>query len=221
MAKRKQTEYIQGHATHRRTEGDYMGVLLDAVTLDDWRGVVTGALQAAKGGDPQARNWLAQSPSHQAVMIATAQPWDEEMRERIARHQTDRAERVPGMQTVEEPLALGETLARYSQPQTLVVVDCLTLWLTNLLMPAENNEQNEAAAHAARAQVAMVLRAIENAAGPVVLVGNEIGLGVIPLGRETRAFVDALGLLNQQVAQACQRVTFMAAGLPLTLKGTA
>lgn len=168
-----------------------------------------------------ARNWLAQSPSHQAVMIATAQPWDEEMRERIARHQTDRAERVPGMQTVEEPLALGETLARYSQPQTLVVVDCLTLWLTNLLMPAENNEQNEAAAHAARAQVAMVLRAIENAAGPVVLVGNEIGLGVIPLGRETRAFVDALGLLNQQVAQACQRVTFMAAGLPLTLKGTA
>ena len=60
MAKRKQTEYIQGHATHRRTEGDYMGVLLDAVTLDDWRGVVTGALQAAKGGDPQARNWLAQ-----------------------------------------------------------------------------------------------------------------------------------------------------------------
>ena len=60
MAKRKQTEYILGHATHRRTEGDYMSVLLDAVTLDDWRGVVTGALQAAKGGDPQARNWLAQ-----------------------------------------------------------------------------------------------------------------------------------------------------------------
>lgn len=60
MAKRKHAELIQGSATHRRTEGDYMGVLLDAVTLDDWRGVVTGALQAAKGGDPQARNWLAQ-----------------------------------------------------------------------------------------------------------------------------------------------------------------
>ena len=168
-----------------------------------------------------ARSWLAQSPVHQAVMIATAQPWDEEMRERITRHQTDRAERVPGMQTVEEPLALGETLARHSQPQTLVVVDCLTLWLTNLLMPMDDSKQNEPPAHAARPQIAMVLRAIENAAGPVVLVGNEIGLGVIPLGRETRAFVDALGLLNQQVAQACQRVTFMAAGLPLTLKGTA
>ena len=168
-----------------------------------------------------ARNWLAQSPAHQAVMIATAQPWDDEMRERIARHQVDRAERVPGMQTVEEPLALGETLACHSQLQTLVVVDCLTLWLTNLLMPMDDSKQNEPPAQAARAQIAMVLRAIENAAGPVVLVGNEIGLGVIPLGRETRAFVDALGLLNQQVAQACQRVTFMAAGLPLTLKGTA
>jgi len=60
MGKRKQTEYLQGHASHRRTEGDYMGVLLDTVTLNDWRSVVNGALQAAKGGDPQARNWLAQ-----------------------------------------------------------------------------------------------------------------------------------------------------------------
>ena len=60
MAKRKQAELIPGTATHRRTEGDYMGVLLDAVTLNDWRGVVTGALRAAKSGDPQARNWLAQ-----------------------------------------------------------------------------------------------------------------------------------------------------------------
>jgi adenosylcobinamide kinase/adenosylcobinamide-phosphate guanylyltransferase len=68
------------------------------------------------------------------------------------------------------------------------------------------------------AQVATFLEAIHNATGPVVLVGNEIGLGVIPMGREVRAFVDALGLLNQSVAQVCQRVTLMAAGLPLTLK---
>ncbi|CAN5526432.1 bifunctional adenosylcobinamide kinase/adenosylcobinamide-phosphate guanylyltransferase [soil metagenome] len=166
-----------------------------------------------------ARSWLDQSPAHEAVLVATAQPWDEEMRERIARHRQDRAGRVPGMQTVEEPLQLADALARHSQPQTLVVVDCLTLWLTNLLMPAENYEQNRPLAHDPRAHIAMVLRAIENAAGPVVLVGNEIGLGVIPLGRETRAFVDALGRLNQDVAQACARVTLMAAGLPLTLKG--
>ena len=69
-----------------------------------------------------------------------------------------------------------------------------------------------------QAQAAHFLIAIEQAPGPVVLVGNEIGLGVIPMGREVRAFVDALGVLNQQVAQACERVTLMAAGLPLTLK---
>ena len=163
--------------------------------------------------------WLARSPAHRAVLVATAQPWDEEMRERIARHRQDRTERVPTMRTVEEPVQVAQALASHSQPHTLVVVDCLTLWLTNLLMPAENNEQNRAFAHDTRAQVAMVLRAIENAAGPLVLVGNEIGLGVIPLGRETRAFVDALGRLNQDVAQVCARVTFMAAGLPLALKG--
>jgi adenosylcobinamide kinase / adenosylcobinamide-phosphate guanylyltransferase len=171
-----------------------------------------------------ARQWLAQSSGHRAVLIATAQPWDEEMRQRIARHQADRAERVPGMATVEEPLALAEAIARHSQVDTLVVVDCLTLWLTNLLMPAEpapNLEPNQPLALADIARAASLLIAIEQARGPVVLVGNEIGLGVIPMGREVRAFVDALGRLNQDVATTCQRVTLMAAGLPLTLKESA
>ena len=180
-----------------------------------------------------AQRWLAQSPEHRAVLIATAQPWDDEMRTRIARHQRDRAERVPGMRTVEEPLALGDALAQHSDPQTIVVVDCLTLWLTNLLMPHEpakkqpgnsensvDHQSNKSLAQALPAQAAMLLIATRGAAGPVVLVGNEIGLGVIPLGRETRAFVDALGRLNQDVAAVCERVTFMAAGLPLVLKGS-
>lgn len=195
-----------------------------------------------------ARHWLDQSPAHDAVLIATAQPWDEEMRQRITRHQEDRAERVPGLRTLEEPLHLAQALADCSQPQTLVVVDCLTLWLTNWLMPAElpalpasdsasgaasqdtlaqaaevraaqANGQDATPTQAAQAQTALLLQAIEQAPGPVIFVGNEIGLGVIPLGRETRAFVDALGVLNQRVAQACQRVTLMAAGLPLMLKG--
>ena len=166
-----------------------------------------------------AKNWLAQSTSHRAVLIATAQPWDDEMRERITRHQLDRAERVPGMQTVEEPIHLAQALAEHSQPLTLVVVDCLTLWLTNWLMPAENIKEKEPESHSQQAQADMFLRAISQAPGPVILVGNEIGLGVIPLGRETRDFVDALGRLNQDVAQVCKRVTLMAAGLPLTLKG--
>lgn len=159
-----------------------------------------------------ARQWLDADPSHRAVLIATAQPWDEEMRDRIARHQRDRAERVPGMATVEAPLALAETLGELTAPDTLVVVDCLTLWLTHLLMPLEG------AATDPLAPTQALLHAIDSARGPVVLVGNEIGLGVIPMGRETRAFVDALGQLNQAVAGACERVTFMAAGLPLTLK---
>jgi len=163
--------------------------------------------------------WLNRSPAHRAVLIATAQPWDEEMRERIARHQADRALRVPNLRTVEEPLQLAQALVQHSQPQTLVVVDCLTLWLTNWLMPASTNEQNKPSTPDACAQPAMILGALKDAPGPVVMVGNEIGLGVIPLGRETRAFVDALGRLNQQLAQGCERVTFMAAGLPLTLKG--
>ncbi|WP_298211708.1 bifunctional adenosylcobinamide kinase/adenosylcobinamide-phosphate guanylyltransferase [Acidovorax sp.] len=169
-----------------------------------------------------ARDWLAQSDDRRAVLIATGEAWDDEMRERIARHQRDRAERVPGLQTVEEPHDLAAALARHSTPQTLVVVDCLTLWLTHWTMPlgfeAMDLKQKQALALEWKAQAAMFLGAIRKAPGPVVLVGNEIGLGVIPMGREVRAFVDALGNLNQQVAQVCPRVTLMAAGLPLTLK---
>ena len=173
-----------------------------------------------------ARDWLAQASGHRAVLIATAQAWDDEMQQRISRHQTDRAVRVPGMLTVEEPLALAEKITELSRPDTLLVVDCLTLWLTNLLMPAEENQTeqtvkfipNQAEGPVHKAQAAMLLIAISSAPGPVILVGNEIGLGVIPMGAEVRAFVDALGVLNQQVAGVCQRVTLMAAGLPLTLK---
>ena len=172
-----------------------------------------------------ARQWLDAGPGRRAVLIATAQPWDDEMRQRIARHRADRAERVPAMTTVEEPLALAEAIGLNSRAETLVVVDCLTLWLTNLLMPAEspkipNCESKQAEAQVKPAWVAPLLIAIQNAAGPIVLVGNEIGMGVIPMGREVRAFVDALGRLNQDVAATCQRVTLMAAGLPLTLKDT-
>lgn len=169
-----------------------------------------------------ARTWLDASPAHRAVLIATAQPWDDELHERIARHQRDRAERVPGIVTVEEPLALAAAIQTHSAPDTLVLVDCLTLWLTNWMMPAEAMPQefkkNKPLALVEHAQTAILLGAIEQAPGPVVLVGNEIGLGVIPMGREVRAFVDALGRLNQDVARVCERVTLMAAGLPLTLK---
>ena len=168
-----------------------------------------------------AKQWLQQSTKHQAVLIATAQPWDEEMRHRIARHQQDRALRAPGLVTVEEPIQLTQAIQRLSQSDTLIVVDCLTLWLTNLLMPMHEKPKQDGNTPVAGEYIdllAAFLVAIKESKSSLVIVSNEIGLGVIPLGRETRAFVDALGRLNQDVAQACDRVTLMAAGLPLTLK---
>lgn len=180
-----------------------------------------------------ARQWLAASCQHQAVMIATARVWDDEMRRRIEQHQADRARDLSAMRTVEEPLQLAQVIAETTRPDTLIVVDCLTLWLTNWLMPAELMQsgiaaedrfahpipkQSSIAGQTYEEQVALLLSVIEDAKGPLVFVGNEIGLGVIPMGREVRAFVDALGLLNQRVARACKRVTLMAAGLPLTMK---
>ncbi|RZL64601.1 MAG: bifunctional adenosylcobinamide kinase/adenosylcobinamide-phosphate guanylyltransferase [Variovorax sp.] len=171
----------------------------------------------SRRAEQRAADWLATSPTHRAVLIATAQPWDDEMRERIARHQQDRAARVPRLRTVEEPVALAAAITAHSAPDTLVVVDCLTLWLTNLRMPMEDRENGTLPIDAA-AQEAALLAALQAVRGPVVIVGNEIGLGVIPMGREVRAFVDALGRLNQSVAAACHRATLMVAGLPLTLK---
>lgn len=159
--------------------------------------------------------WLARSSSHQALMLATATAWDEEMQHRIARHQSDRAERVPRMRTLEEPLHLAEQLRIHSRPDTLIVIDCMSLWLTNWMMPVgQDNFELELLEEA----ISQLLTAIADAPGPLILVSNEIGLGVIPMGREVRAFVDALGRLNQLLAGVCQRVTLMAAGLPLTLK---
>lgn len=168
-----------------------------------------------------ARQWLQSGAQHQAVLVATGQAWDAEMTERIARHQRDRAERVPGMQTLEEPRELAQVIAQHSHPQRLLVIDCLTLWLTNWLMPveAEKSEEKTTLAQEWQAQLAMFLKALDDVDGPIILVGNEIGLGVIPMGREVRAFVDALGVLNQQVAAHCESATLMCAGLPLALKG--
>ena len=176
-----------------------------------------------------ASDWLVQSAGHKAVLIATGTASDSEMHQRIARHQQERSQRVPRMATVEEPVEIAKAIQAHSTPQTIVVVDCLTLWLTNLLMPHEdiNGIDNRLKkvlktplAPDIRVRYAPFLIAIQNLPGPVVLVGNEIGLGVIPMGRQTRAFVDALGHLNQDVASVCARVVLMAAGLPLNLKNS-
>lgn len=164
-----------------------------------------------------AAAWLDAAPAHRAVYIATAQAWDEEMRERIARHRRDRADRVPRMETVEEPVELARAIGQHSRADTLIVVDCLTLWLTALLMPAVPHPSP--APQAAEGAAPTIATAIASCAGPLVLISNEIGMGVVPMGPDSRAFVDALGGLNQAAAAACERVTLMSAGLPMLLKG--
>ena len=187
-----------------------------------WQELIVGGQKSGKTrrAEQAARDWMDAGPGRSAVYLATGQAWDAEMRARIARHQLDRAQRVPGMHTVEAPRQLAQALQQHSQPQTLVVVDCLTLWLTNWLMPAPelDIESKMAESQDWQAQRALFLDVLPQCPGPVVVVGNEIGMGVIPMGQEVRAFVDALGRLNQDVAQVCSRATLMAAGLPLQLK---
>ena len=176
-----------------------------------------------------AAAWLARGPGHRALYLATAMPWDEEMRRRIARHQQDRARRVPGMATLQagedgRPLDVPALLRTHGAADTAIVLDCLTLWLTQQLSEAPNaarlrgGEGGEETAQDMRAAEDDLVRAVAACPGPVYVVSNEIGLGVIPLGAEVRAFVDALGRLNQRMAVACSHVTLMAAGLPLALK---
>ena len=138
---------------------------------------------------------------------------------RSARHQADRAVRVPRLGCLElHGGNLAHALLSRSTPRRLVLVDCLTLWLTHLLMPLHGAP----ATGAQREQAQQALVAALNAApGPVVLVSNEIGLGVLPLGVETRQFVDALGWLHQEVAAACAQVTLMVAGCELAVKSPA
>ncbi|MEM8787269.1 MAG: bifunctional adenosylcobinamide kinase/adenosylcobinamide-phosphate guanylyltransferase [Pseudomonadota bacterium] len=162
--------------------------------------LVLGGARSGKSGHAQA---LAEAAAPERLYIATAEPGDAEMAARIAAH---RAERGPGWRTAEAPLDVTAALA--TAADAAVLVDCLTLWLSNL-MAAEQD---------APAQTETLLQAVADAAVPVVMVSNEIGLGLVPDTRLGRRFRDAQGRLNQRVAQAAGRVVFVAAGLPLTLK---
>lgn len=181
--------------------------------------LILGGARSGKSryAETRAAQWLAAAPGHSAVLVATALAGDEEMAARIERHRQDRAARVPSLATVEAPLALAETLRHHAAPGRLLLVDCLTLWITQCLMPPGA----EALQHDTWAQEeAALLAALDTLPAPVVLVSNEIGLGVLPMSREARACVDALGRLHQQVAERCSRVTLMVAGCPLVVKDT-
>lgn len=158
--------------------------------------------------------WLHEArsgASHRVTVVATAMASDGEMRARIERHKLDRPS---GFGTCEAPIHLGEALRALSSPDHLLIIDCLTLWLTNVLMPAHVGSTHPSVDwQACRADLLAALRSVDS---PVLLVSNEIGLGVIPMGSEVRHFVDELGRLNQDVAQCCGHVSLMAAGQPFT-----
>ncbi|MCE3264536.1 MAG: bifunctional adenosylcobinamide kinase/adenosylcobinamide-phosphate guanylyltransferase [Pseudoduganella sp.] len=173
----------------------------------------------ARSGKSAYAEQLAASSGKEVIYIATAAAGDAEMAARIAQH---RAHRPAHWTTVEQPLALADALAAWRAPQRLVLVDCLTLWLSNLMFsdgaryPDVGNIALPARFHAERAALLAEL-AVER--GDVLLVSNEVGMGIVPWGAVSRSYADEAGRLNQSVAAACDRVAFIAAGLPLMLKG--
>lgn len=181
------------------------------------RELILGGSKSGKSRTAEARavDWLRVS-KHSALLIATAQAGDREMHIRIARHQQDRAARVPQLVTLEEPLAIADVIATQSSPQWLLVVDCLTLWLTNLLLPMNSVGVSDGQCEALQIELC---DAVANATGPIVLVSNEISLGVTPLGSDVRRFLDHLGMLHQRLASRCERVTLMVAGIEMNVKG--
>ena len=162
---------------------------------------LTLVLGGARSGKSRHAEALVTALPPPWLYVATAQAFDDEMRARIARHRAGRAE---GWRTLEEPLDLAGALAADAP----ALVDCLTLWLTNLML----GERDVAAA--ARALEA----ALDARAAPTVLVSNEVGLGIVPDSALGRAFRDAAGALHQRLAARADRVVFMVAGLPMVVK---
>lgn len=167
--------------------------------------------QLILGGSRSGKSSLAEqraSESNLAVSyIATATAGDGEMAARIAQHQ---ARRPAHWKIVEEPLQLADTLRKHAASDRCLLVDCLTLWLTNLLCA-----NDEALFQRERAALLETLPALP---GHIILVSNEVGMGIVPLGELSRRFSDEAGWLNQEAARICERVTLMVAGLPYPLK---
>jgi len=179
--------------------------------------LILGGAKSGKSrtAEERAAAWLAGPPRREALLLATALAGDDEMAQRIDRHRAARAARVPALGTVEVGRDLAAALHSHGAAHRLLVVDCLTLWLTQCLLPPLGPGLDEPAWLVREADL---LAALTACPGPVVLVSNEIGLGVLPMSREARRCIDALGLLHQRVAAVCRRVTLMVAGQPLTVK---
>lgn len=165
-------------------------------------------LGGARSGKSRYAQQRAEALPGTLVYVATAQAFDDEMAARIAHHRTDRG---PRWRTVEAPLALPEAVTAEAHRDRVLLVDCLTLWSSNLLLADRADDEGAGAAQA-------LVAALAAATGPVILVANEVGLGIVPDNALARRFRDIAGRINQAVAAAADEVQFIAAGLPLRLK---
>ncbi len=171
--------------------------------------LVIGGCRSGKSGHAlKLAEELAVAEGRQRIFIATCQPMDEEMRRRVAAHQ---AERPEGWRVIEAPEAVPEAVAENAGPGRVALVDCLTLWISNLLLKTDDPE-----AHAAPAR--RLIDALKAARGPVILVTNELGCGVVPDNRLARMYRDMVGHVNAAVAAAADRVIWTVAGIPVTIK---
>ena len=176
----------------------------------------------ARSGKSAYAEQLARESGKEVLYIATAQAGDGEMATRIAHH---RAQRPAEWTTLEEVLRLGDAILQQARPGRLLLVDCLTLWLTNLMFSSGENYPDVGDIvlpelfHSERAHLLYALAEIGDSGCDLVLVSNEVGMGIVPYGAISRCFTDEAGRLNQAVAAICDRAVFVAAGLPLYLKG--
>ena len=164
-------------------------------------------LGGARSGKSRFAEQLAINSNKTVIYLATGQARDSEMQARIAHHQQQRPANWP---LVEEPIALARALQTHSTTDNCILVDCLTLWLSNCLCHAQNDCWSE--------QKSALLTALEHLPGQVIFVSNEVGHGIVPLGELSREFVDESGWLHQAIAANAERVEFIMAGLALTLK---
>lgn len=166
-------------------------------------------LGGMRSGKSRLAEQLATESRRDVTYVATARPDDEEMQARILEHQRHRPRE---WSLLEEPIALAQTLTRLDDPRHIVLVDCLTLWLSNLLQLDDDDR--------CRQELNALKAILPNLQSDVVLVSNETGLGVVPMGALSRRFCDEAGWLHQALAKICDRVIFSVAGLPQVLKGS-
>lgn len=170
-----------------------------------------------------AADWLQDNPQGRVVYVATAQVLDDEMQHRVTLHRQGRPDT---WELVEEPLALAQVLQQIDQQASptapvCVLVDCLTLWLSNQLCQVDVGDESALVAHAATNTTAAIdelVARVTDFTGTLLIVSNEVGSGIVPLGKLSRQFQDLAGIMNQRLARVCDKVTLVVAGLPVTVK---